>query len=222
MKRRSALSISSERPMKRQKSQLAVTQTIVRKELAKKADWKYADVSFAAVNVLNTSTITSVFANILRSDQGLNGFEGNYINPSALLIKYYLHTSQVRNAVRVMAFQWFNTTTPALADVLETTAAGVATVSPINVKNKMYIKVLYDQSHQFAPTAASGSSVINGEGLVTHQTVYIPGKRLRRIRMDPTANTIQMGNLYLLFVSDDTIVPAPQITCYSRCTFTDN
>lgn len=220
--KRSALASSKQRPAKRQKSQLAMTQEIVRKEMRKKADWKYADISTAAANVTSTGTIVSLFANLARGDTGLNDFEGNTFNPQAITMKYFMHTSQVRNAVRVMLLQWFDSVTPALTGILQSGSIAIACVSPINVTNKSYIKVLYDRTHQFAPTAASGTDSINGEGIIEPVTVYIPGKRLRQVRYNATSNTVQTGNLYLLVVSDDAITPSPQITYHCRVTFTDD
>jgi len=66
MKRRASLATSQQRPAKRQKSQLAITQEIVKKELRKNIDWKYTDNSAVVTNVSSTGTITSLLANLIR------------------------------------------------------------------------------------------------------------------------------------------------------------
>lgn len=219
--KRSALASSQQRPAKRPKSQLAMTQEIVRKELRKKTDWKYADNSLTAANVLNTGTVYSLYANLVRGDAGVNAFDGNILRPQGITLKYFIHTSQVRNVVRVILFQWFDSATPVASGILQSTASGTACVSPILVTNKSYIKVLYDKAHQFAPTAGDNTGIY-GEGVTDPVTVYIPGKRLRPTRYNSTTNVVQEGHLFCLIISDDALVPSPQITLYSRVTFSDD
>jgi len=76
MKRRASLATSQQRPAKRQKSQLAITQEIVKKELRKNIDWKYTDNSAVVTNVSSTGTITSLLANLIRGDAGKDNFGG--------------------------------------------------------------------------------------------------------------------------------------------------
>lgn len=227
MKRRAALAESQALPRKKQRtntSQLAVTQAIVRNELRKKTDWKYADHSLTASNVTSTGTMYNLYTNLVRGDAGVNAFDGNILRPQAITMKYFMHTSQVRNVVRVILFQWFDSAVPVASGILQTNATGVACVSPILVTNKSYIKVLYDKAHQFAPTAVGGTQgdTIYGEGVTDPVTVYIPGKRLRPTRYNSTTNVVQEGNLYCLLISDDAVTPSPQITLYTRVTFSDD
>jgi len=219
MKRARSNSKTGTQPRKRARTEASVA-TVVRKELRKKTDWKYADHALVAQNVLSTGTVQSLYQNLIRGDAGLNNFEGNIVRPQAVTLKYYCHTSEVRNSVRVMIFQWFDSVTPVAAGILQSTALSLATVAPILVTNKGYIKVLYDHTHQFAPTA--GGAAVLGEGVTDPVTVYIPGKRLKETRYQSGANVVQDGNLYIFFISDDLVVPSPQITYFSRVTFSDN
>lgn len=224
MKRRAAL--QSSQPAKRprtQTRQLAVTQEIVRKELRKKTDWKYADLSAAAANVNNSGVIVSLYQNLNRGDGGLNGFDGNIIRPQAVTMKYYIHTSEVRNVIRVMLLQWFDSATPSVAGLIQSVSTGLATIAPTQITNKDYIKVLYDRTHQIAPTAGGGSTpTVVGEGITNPVKVYIPGRKLRATRFNATSNAIVHGNLLLLVISDDLVTPNPQITYYTRVTFSDD
>jgi len=197
--------------------QNATVTAVVRKELRKKTDWKYTDHSATAVNVYSSGTITSLYSNLVRGDTGYNNFDGNVVRPQAITLKYYAHTSQLRNCVRVMLFQWFDSSVPALSGVLQHTGATqLPVVSPTLITNKGFLKVLYDRSHQFAKP-----NDVDTEGVTDVITVYIPGKRLRQTRFNSGANTVQEGCLYLLVVSDDLAVPSPQITWVSRVTFAD-
>lgn len=222
MKRTRTLSKTGSGPRKRARTtqSSAVTQ-VVRRELRKKTDWKYADTAQVAQNSNTTGTIASLLTNLVRGDAGLNNFEGNNIQPQAVFVKYYIHTSQVRNAVRVMIFQWHDSVTPVPAGILQSLVAGLGPVAPTLITNKQYIKVLYDRSHQLAPTAGGDTTVI-GEGVTEPVTVYIPGKKLRKVTYQSGANVVQTGNLYIMHISDDLLAPSPQVTYYSRVTFSDN
>lgn len=227
MKRQRSSSANSRMAKKpRYQRQDATVTAVVRKELRKKTDWRYADYSLTATNVQNAGTVYSLYSNLVRGDGGLNNFDGNLIRPQAITMKYFIHTSTVRNAVRVLLFQWFDSATPVTTGILQTNTSGLATIAPTLVTNKAYIKVLYDRTHQFAPTAShgdnGGNTVIDGEGVTDPVTVYIPGKRLRVTKYNSSTNVVQEGNLYLLLISDDAVIPSPQITLYSRVTFSDD
>lgn len=186
-----------------------------------KAEYKdimYTDVSGAG-GVTNAGTMVSLLSSISRGDNGINNFRGNTINPWSLRFKYYWSTTQSYNAVRVLIFQWFDATTPALSGIVQSVATGTATISPMLVTNLQYIKVLYDGHHMIAPTAADGGTVL-GEG-VACADVYIKSKKLKPIRFNSGTNVVQDGCIYALLLSDDAVVSYPQCVYYSRIAFTD-
>jgi len=217
--KRAALGTKKAPPAKRQRSQLAVTQEIVRRELRKNTDWKYCDYS-ASGNVTSTGTVLSVFTDLIRGDAGRNEFDGNEIKPQALTLKYYMQTNQTYNSVRVLVFQWMDSVTPVPSGILQTTSTNFATISPILVTNKKFIRVLHDRTHVFAPTAGGDTTPI-GLGVAPCQTIYIPGKRLRPVRINSSTNVIQDGNIYILTISDDALTSYPQLYWFSRVTFAD-
>lgn len=192
MKRRAALDAPST-PRKRKRSepqnQLALTQTIVRRELRKRIDWKYTDYAQVAVNAIAGGVLYPLLGNMARGDTGINHFEGNIINPQALLFKYYMHTSEIRNVVRIMLLQWTDSVTPVTLGILATTTLGLGPISGTSITNKEYIKVLYDKTHQIAPTIES-SGATAGEGIMQPVTVYIPGKRLQQVRFNATTDVV--------------------------------
>lgn len=220
MKRRAALASSQQRPAKRQKSQLAITQEIVKKELRKNTDWKYTDFALNGTAIYNTGQISSLLTNLTRGDNGYQNFQGNIIRPQGLLVKYHLDTTQVFEHCRVMLIQWFDANVSVLSGVLQTTTTGLATVSPTLVTNKGFIKVLYDKTHSLAPTAADAGNVY-GAGVPEPVTVYIPGRKLKPVRYASTSNTVQDGDLLLVCVSNDTALTTVNLTFYSRVTFAD-
>lgn len=196
----------------------SVARSEVRKEIRKTSDWLYTDVSGSG-GVSNSGTIVNLLSSANRGINGLNGYTGNIINPSGLRLKYYWSTDQVYNSVRVLLFQWFDATVPVLSGILQSIVSGQATISPMSTTNLQYIKVLYDAHHMIAPTAADGGSVL-GSGTASGD-VYIPGKRLKQIKYNSTTNFVQDGCLYMLLLSDDSVLNYPQCTYYARLTFTD-
>lgn len=221
MKRRASLATSQQRPAKRQKSQLAITQEIVKKELRKNIDWKYTDNSAVVTNISSTGTITSLLANLIRGDAGKDNFGGNIVTPQAITIRYFWTSQQTYNAVRFMVFQWFDSGTPAVTGVIESNATTTGTLSPVLITNKQFIKVLYDETHVIAPTAGGDATPI-GYGASPAIKIYIPGKRLKQVRYNSTTNVVQDGNLFCLAISDDSLPNYPQVSWYSRVTFSDN
>lgn len=203
---------------KRARRNPQTVQAIVKNELRKKTDWKYTDVGLAGQNVTSAGTISALYVNAVRGDLGTDNFEGNIVVPQAVTLKYFCHTSEIRNVVRVMVFQWFDSTVPVPAGILQNIALPFGVVSPTLVTNKDFIKVLYDKSHQFAPTAGNP---VTGEGTTDPVTIYIPGRKLKPTRFQSGLNVVQDGALYILYISDDLVVPSPQITWYSRITFAD-
>lgn len=195
-------------------------QAIVQKELRKKTDWKYTDHS-ANGSVSSTGTVTSLFANLTRGQLGIDNFLGNTVTPQGLLFKYYYTTNQTYNSCRILVFQWLDAATPVPAGILQSTATGYATISPTLVTNKEYIKVLYDKTHVIAPTAGGDTTPI-GLGTSDCIKVYIPGKRLRKVRFNSGTNVVQDGNIYVLAISDDAVISYPGLYWYSRITFSDD
>lgn len=225
MKRRAALASSQAMPApkRRKTSQLAVTQAIVRKELRKRTDWKYTDAGLNTTSVSSGGQLTSLLGNLVRGDGGYDNFTGNHITPQAITLKYYWTTNQSYNVVRLMIFQWFDSSTPLVSGILQSTGiAGLVPISPTLVTNKPLMKILYDRTHIMAPTASDGTFTNLGYGTVDPVTVYIPGKRLRPVRYNASTTAIQDGNIFCLVISDDVVPTHPVVSWYSRITFADD
>lgn len=224
MKRQRSSSTSNKSSKKpRYARQDATVTAVVRKELRKKTDWLYCDYAVTNNAIYNNSQPASLLANLSRGDAGINQFNGNIIRPQAITVKYFAQTAQAAyQALRVIIFQWFDSATPALSGVLQNDATTLALVSPTLITNKGFLKILYDQLHTCALTAADGTTL--GNGLVHPVTVYIPGKRLRPIRFPSSGATPtpQDGGLFVLALSDDQALGTINLTLYSRITFADS
>jgi len=199
-------------------------QQVVRKELAKQGDLKYADNALNNAAVSSSGTVLSCLQNLVRGDQGLNNFDGSTITPNGLTVKYSLNTNQSYNQVRVLCFQWMDSAVPTLAGIVQNNATNLGTISPVLITNRNYIRVLYDETHVLAPTAGVPDTLainsIYGQGTAFGK-FYIPGKRLRKIRFNSGSNSVQDGNIYCLLVSDDSAPSYPAINIYTRLSFYD-
>lgn len=202
-------------------TQAQMTQAAVRKELRKVSDFKVTDNAQNNVSVSSTGSMTSILANLTRGDAGVNNFDGNVINPTGIRLKFFFNTDQAYNACRLILFQWFDATIPGATNVLQNVTTGLATISDVLESNKKFIRILHDTTVVIAPTANNAGSIV-GQGKSDVYDVYIPGKRIRQVKFASSSNTIQDGNIYILTISDDSVITFPGVNWYSRCTFTDN
>jgi len=185
-----------------------------------KADLKYVDVTGLSQNMTSSGTLTSIFTNLTRGDNGLNNFNGNTFQPKGVLLNYCVQTNQTYNYCRVMLVQWKDSAAPALSGILQYTTTGTATVSPTLVTNKSLMKVLYDKTFTVAPTA-SGDATVLGYGTFCDK-VYIPQFKLGKVRFNSTTNVQQDNDIYIVYLSDDSLSTYPQITFTVRTSFYDD
>lgn len=205
-------------PSKRYRSDTA-TRAIVRSEIKKNSDLKYTDSTIANTAVSASGLIGTALANLIRGDAGINAFDGNTITPQGLTVKYMWYSNQIHNQVRLLCFQWLDSSTPSASSVLQSVVTGLGTLSATNVNSKDVMRVLYDKTHVIAPTAGGDTTVI-GNG-TSYEKFFISGKRLRKIRYNITSNTVVEGNIYFLAISDDVLATFPAINLYSRLSFYD-
>lgn len=194
-------------------------QAVIYKNPKPKVDMKYCDYSSSNFNVTSSGTFFPLFSSMVRGDNGLNNFQGNNIYPKYIQMDYYFGTAQAFNSCRVMLFQWEDSLAPNLATLLANSATGLATISPPNVSAKAQLKVLYDDKFIMAPTA-SGDSTVLGYG--THiGSCFVPEKKLKTVRFTSTTATVADNNIFVLFISDDTVPVYPVAYFHSRVGFTD-
>jgi len=175
---------------------------------------KYTDASSLLQNVSATGSIQAVLGNLVRGDNGINGFDGNTISPIGVTIKFAMHTDQVYNFCRFMVFQWLDSSTPAVSGILQSQSTGLAPFSSVLVTNRKEIRVLSDTQIALTP----GATGVNG---VFQKNIFIPGRKLAKIRYNSTTNVVQHGGIFILTISDDVLTAYPQCTWYARVSFTD-
>ena len=217
----------TKRPYKKQR--LSQPRIVSRNYQTAVSRLEYKVTDEAASNVItNGGTIQELTGNLVRGDGFLNEFHGQQITPTGLQFKWYCNgglsnlvgPADANNQTRCIIFQWLDSTVPALADVLESTASGFSVVSPIKVENRENISVLRDwcfstwRTCYFGNTAESSSNSGNGK-------VFIKSKKFDPIQFKQASNATQKGAVYVLLISDSSVTPHPGFAYYSRLTFTD-
>lgn len=184
-------------------------------------EYKATDASWA--NIYNaTAAPQSITANLVRGDAGLDNFEGNKIFPVGLELRLNIlsNTSTATPVmnVRVMIFQWFDSTTPTLSGVLQNTGVGVTTISPKLMTNRDNIRVLMDKKYCLNNLYPAGSGAQSG--IIVKK--FIKGFKMSDITMASGSNVPQKGDIYIAFMSDTTTNnDTPTFYATTRLTFTD-
>lgn len=225
MKRRAALADEPFTPIKKQRTmglnrtqQLAVTRE-VKKELNKRTDFKYTDVSSLTASVNSAGSVASLYANLVRGSLAFNNFDGDTVIPKYLQVKYAIQSSvpasgNVFNTMRVIIGQSKLIGTPTVANVLDSNFLNTVN-APLALRQfdrlKGY-KILYDRIHT--------QNYLSNYGDVFN--VFIPGKRLISTEFTSSgALSITRGDLFIIAVSDDGITDFPDIQFTSRVVFSD-
>jgi len=211
------------RPYKKRRLALTPAQTqdvraIAKKEVMKEEDIKYTDVhDSSAVN--SAGYITALTGALTRGDFGLNSFEGNWVKPKGLTIRYKWSTNQEYSNCRTIIFQWNDFSTPNIINVLQNTSIGAdVCISDFLTDTKSQLRVLHD-SLDTVNNQAGVVGTLAFSGMA--RKVYIPGSRMSKIHFVGTSNVQTSGTIWFLAVSDDILLVAPSVAFYSRISYTD-
>ena len=181
--------------------------------LRRNIETKVTYVTSPGFGVSLTSTIVSATTNMSRADQGVDGFTGNIIHPTAFRIRGSISTDQTFSTVRVLSFQFADASTPTMSTVLSQATDVRALHSPILWSNIHKIRVLYDETFALKPgTSGAYDNLIFDSG-------YIGG--LRDIEFASASTSVQMNGIFTLFVSDDSVVSYPQCVYVTELLYTD-
>ncbi len=162
-------------------------------------------------------SIVSVTANLVRGDSSINECTGTLIKPLHFKFSANLYTDQTYSTLRVMLFRWKDASTPAPSGVINNTGSIQGPHGPVYWVNNRKIVVLHDEVVALCPRAAAGSfdnKIVKFErNLGDCPVIQLPASG--------AGVTPQMDGLYLLFISDDSIVTYPGLAWASELRFTD-
>lgn len=172
---------------------------------------KVSYVSGDAVSVTATGQVISATGNIARGDGAVNNMTGNLLTPTRWRLRFTFSTAQAFSTVRILVFQWLDSSIPTASDLLQLTGDARAPHSPLLWINIHKIRVLRDFVTALVPRSTGGSDA-------TYHEIDMPG--MSPLQFSSTLSP-QMNGLYMLLISDDIIGTAPQLTYTSELVFTD-
>lgn len=173
-----------------------------------------------ARDVTSTGYIVSLVDNLSRGTAAVNECIGNEVLPTSVRVHAGIAMGQSiaangdgTNFVRIIVFQWYDSTTPAVSGILQT-------VTPFGMllwENIENIKVLADR---LIPLKQQGIQSDSHDAWA--EKIYIKGKKMVPVKLNAAGTAIQKGEIYILVLSDSSVVAHPYCTFYSQVTYTDS
>lgn len=190
--------------------------TIAKRVLQRNAEWKHhnAVVSGATAFAGGLNSLTDV----AQGDTDLTR-DGDQLTMGKLV--FFLELAQssgvgfdVHNAVRVILFQWFPQSAPAVSDILDQ-GTGTAPYYHYFTDKAKSFKILHDKIHRLQrddPTAGGQVKIFKRRFKVR------PGrKKIQYV----SGGTTGSNKIYLLLMSDSSVTPHPTAYFHSRLNFMD-
>lgn len=140
---------------------------------------------------------------------------GDRLHIKSLQFNYTITTPNAANVVRVIIFQWFNTTNtayPAASDVLLDTAT-YPWLSPYAHDRRLEFRILYDKTHILESANQN----------IVRQKVFIkkiPNKH-RVMQFIGATSTAYVNGLFALLISDQAAATFPTLNYSGKFNFTD-
>lgn len=202
--------------LKRRKANTGSSITVaaqVQKAIRSAADKKYFQQHLGLTNVQTTGNLYTVTSGMIRGD-GASQYSGTSITPLYLRIRYGGTSSLDYSAFRMIVFQWMDADIPVGTGILPGAGTSDGVLEFTRIENKPLMRVLYDKIIGTVPQTDNVRQPFVG-------TVYIPGSKLRRMRFKTGSDAPQYGAIYMLFISDDSASPSPQIAWATELCFMD-
>lgn len=189
------------------------------RKVCSKIESKTADNNNTAFSIdYNGSSSIFSLTNLLTRGTGENQFVGDAISPTRLRLKWAVQAKDSTNLIRVIITQNIaGGGTPTVGTLLEAAGTVNTPLSPYNNDYKGTYKVLFDEFYATCGDASSGytsTSHISGD-------ITIPIYKLRKIMFLTGSTTVSVGGLYVIFVSDSSVVTPPIGQYYSRLYYRD-
>lgn len=190
------------------KPQAQAVKAIANKAISRHAEKKYHNDDNIASSISDTGytwPLTDVPAGTLDYQRA-----GDSLYMRSIRVRGQAIVADTTNAVRNIVYQWFDDTTPTIADILHTTSGAASVFSPYVHDQRRKFRVLYDKTMILSA---------NGNDAKLYDTGYLRPKA-KKIAFS-TGGTTGSNKIYLLQVSDSTVASHPAVTHYSRLTFND-
>lgn len=182
---------------------------------------KYTDINFNTT-VDNTGRMVDLLNSVVPGTSSKNQFIGQAIQPISFQIKLVCAATDATNQFRVIIFQYIPPSTlPTMGYVLE---APTYTQSAIDFSHRDDLIILRDFYTHLTPPGTTYALAGNYYGATSNPNMlecYIPGRKMARCQYDSTLNQWSDGKLYVLLLSDSSVVPTPSVEFYARLQYSD-
>lgn len=178
-------------------------------------EYKVTD-SGSSGTVSTSGTMVNLLSSLARGDGILGEFQGGRITPRGIQFRMTFTSADSTNVMRVMVFQWMDSSIPVVAGILQ---ASTNCLSAVSITNRALINVLYDRVY----TVSSYDGGTSNSYCLTfpQEQQYIKGKRMFPVEFASGTVAVQKGGLYCLLISDSSAISHPSVSFYFRTTFTD-
>lgn len=171
--------------------------------------------------ISTTGYIQALTDNMARGTAAVDNYLGNEVLPTSVRVNIGLTigpsaiaNGDGTNFMRVMVFQWLDSTTPALSGILNTATSPFSMLYWHNIEN---IRVLADR---LVPLWQPGLK--QDSYYAWSEKIYVKGKKMVPIKFNSAGTAAQKGEIYLLVLSDSSITANPYMTYQSQITYTDS
>lgn len=182
--------------------------------LKENMELKYYDTSDSATGI-GFSGFASSLCTPAQGDTDTTR-DGDRIHIERVWFHYGWSNGDNTNVVRVILFQWFPNSAPAVSDILLHTGSAQAPWSDFNWDNRQEYKILYDKTWYLSAYYNGGAKV---KGLSKPLIIKNGFRRNLQFQAGATTGTNQ---IYKLILSDSGAVPNPLFNSWSRIEFTDS
>lgn len=198
-----------------QKKRKRVSQ-IAKRVLQRNAEWKASHTG-----ITGSATTSGSLNSVCEISQGDTDSTRDGDQLTMGTISYYLRLVQssgvgadTYNNIRVIIFQWYPQSVPAVTDIVNTTS-GLGTMFHYNTDKAKSFKIIKDKNYLLQTKNSDGVPAVVQFG--RRHKVRIGRKKIQFV----SGGTTGSNKVYFLFLSDSSVTPHPQINCYVRTNFMD-
>ena len=213
------------------RNQAKAVKQIIKSQIDTIAEEKYVDTVISSGSADRNNWVPLALINgITQGDSDQAQRNGDRIRLKGLQFRYMITPgtdtmaglSDGENIFRLIIFQWFRNTTPTVSQVLQQASGTLGDVFSAYHHDNMkagLLSILLDRFHALS-NRSSGSH--------TQPLTAVHGKffsnlkfQKKNIQFIAGGSAVDMGQIFVLCLSDSALTPNPQISYYSRVTYTD-
>lgn len=185
-----------------------------------------SELKYIVANSAPSSITTTVGINTIMSI-AVGQTDSTRIGDKVILTKiegrmHFTNTGDATNFVRVILFQWKESTVPTAADILLAGSSGTQDVGSLYAHDtRSQFKILYDKILRLVGNAAAATTPNTDLSILVLHPIIFGKKLLPNIQFIAGSSTVCYNSVYLLTVSDSTAAPHPSIYSSYKLNYRD-